>query len=149
MKKFLAALPLLALSACATMPYQPYAREVKKKPGEGGVIALKSDNRPEDRARADAMMATNCGSDATVKVNEEGETIVGEKTNLSTNHYRPATPAQQQKSGFRLGGINFSGNDNDGSSSSISETTQVKEWQIAYECVANAPVKKKKSISRN
>lgn len=120
----------LLATACATMPYEPYAREVKKKPREGGVIALRSVHRPEDRARADFLMAGNCGSDAVVKVSEEGEVVVGEKTNSSSNRRRE----EEMGSGFRIGGIAFASAVPGENTNTQSETTQVKEWQISYEC---------------
>ncbi|RZA08271.1 MAG: hypothetical protein EOP11_05315 [Proteobacteria bacterium] len=143
MKKILVLALALLSTACATMPYQPYAREVKKKPGQGGLIALKTEHRPEDRARAESLMASNCGSDAIVKVTEEGEAVVGEKTNLSQNRYHD----QKEATGFRLGGINFSNGSSrpEENTNSVTETIQLKEWQINYECAAiAAPVKKSK-----
>lgn len=142
MKKLLVLGLALLVSGCATMPYQPYAREVKKKPGQGGLIALKTEHRPEDRARAESLMASNCGGDSIVKVLEEGEQVVGEKTNTSQNRYQE----QRQASGFSLGGIKFSNGQTrpEENTNSSSETVQLKEWQINYECVANeAPVMKK------
>jgi len=148
MKKLVVLGLALLVSGCATMPYQPYAREVKKKPMQGGLIALKTDHRPEDRARAESLMAANCGSDAIVKVTEEGEAVVGEKTNLSQNRYHE----QREATGFNLGGIKFTNGATrpEENTNSVTETVQLKEWQINYECVANeAPVKKtKKGASR-
>lgn len=140
MKKLVVLCLAALVSGCATMPYQPYAREVKKKPNEGGLIALKTEHRPEDRARADSMMAANCGSDAIVKVTEEGEAVVGEKTNTSQNKYQ-----ENRDTGFKLGGINFvNGTRPEENTNSVSETVQLKEWHINYTCVANAPAPKKK-----
>jgi hypothetical protein len=133
------------------MPYQPYAREVKRKPNEGGVIALKSEHRPEDRQRADSMMASNCGSNSIVKVSEEGEVAVGEKTKSNSNKVQDNGSVG---SGFSLGGLHFgSANPRPGENTdTTTETVQVKEWQIAYNCVAiNAPeaiAPSKKGISR-
>ena len=44
------AFSILVMAGCQTMPYQPYAREVKRQPGNGGEIALKQEHRDEDRA---------------------------------------------------------------------------------------------------
>lgn len=150
MKKIALVLVASFVSACASMPYQPYAREVKKKPNEGGVIALKTEHRPEDRQRADSLMAANCGSDAIVKVQEEGEVAVGEKTKSNSNKVQENQPA----SGFSIGGLRFGSNETrpGENTDTTTETVQVKEWQIAYNCVAikapevNAP--SKKGISR-
>ena len=141
MKKLVVLCLAALVSGCATLPYQPYAREVKKKPSEGGLIALKTEHRPEDRARADSLMAANCGSDAIVKVKEEGEAVVGEKTNTSQNKYQ-----ENRDTGFKLGGITFAngGTRPEENTNSVSETVQLKEWHISYECVANAPAPKKK-----
>lgn len=137
MKKILAVFVALAVTGCATVPYQPYAREVKKKPREGGVIALKTEHRPEDRVRADYLMSQNCGTDYTVKVNEEGEVVTGEKTRTAQNKYQ-----ENREQGFRLGGMQFGTGQTrpEENTNSVSETEQVKEWQIAYTCLANAPV---------
>ncbi len=150
--KFVLLLPVIVLiSACASMPYEPYAREVKKKPRSGGVIALKPTHRPEDRARADFLMAANCGSDATANVAEEGEVVVGQKTDANSNTNK--REGQSPKEAFRLAGISFtSGGTPPGEETTTStETTQLKEWQIAYSCEANnrLPANSKKKISRN
>ncbi len=151
MKKLVLVLAALMVSACATMPYQPYAREVKKKPNESGVIALKTEHRPEDRQRADYLMAANCGSEAIVKVQEEGEVAVGEKTNASSNKVQENRPAS---SGFSIGGLQFGSTESrpGENTNTTTETVQVKEWQIAYTCVAmKAPesvAPAKKNISR-
>ena len=47
-------------SSCVTVPYRPQAREVKKLPGKGGIVALKSNHREEDRAFAEQKMENNC-----------------------------------------------------------------------------------------
>jgi hypothetical protein len=130
---------VLFMTACQTMPYQPYAREVKKKPSEGGVIALKTEHRPEDRQKAEQLMTTNCGS-AQVKVTEEGEVVVGQKTNSNASSY-----ADKKDESVNVGGLSFlTGNQkNTVDTNSSSETTQLKEWQIVYNCVAESGTKKK------
>ena len=146
MKKLLVAVAFLVVG-CATVPYQPYAREVKKKPREGGIIALKTEHRPEDRVRADYLMAQNCSTDHTVKVNEEGEVVTGAKTRTAQNKYN-----ENREQGFRIGGMQFGTGQTrpEENTNSVSETEQVKEWQISYECVANAPAPRgKKSAVRN
>jgi len=142
MKKIALLFCVTIISGCATMPYEPYAREVKKKPREGGVIALRTQHRSEDRARADTMMSANCG-ESSVSVAEEGEVVVGEKTNTSANKYQENQPA----SGFSLGGIAFgSGNTRPGENTNVeSQTSQIKEWHIAYQCMAPEGPKAKKN----
>lgn len=147
MKKLVALAPALLIVACATIPYEPYAREVKKKPREGGTIALKAEHRPEDRARAEYLMGANCGSAASVSVSEEGEVVVGEKTNSNSNRNQQS----QYDSGFSIGGVAFaSGNPRQGENTRTeSSTTQLKEWHIAYQCVADAaPARGKKPVSK-
>ena len=151
MKKILMMIVTVLVTGCATMPYQPYAREVKKKPNEGGLIALKTQHRPEDRQRADSLMAANCGSNAMVKVAEEGEVVVGEKTNSTSNKRQD----QESNSVFSLNGMSFGrGTRPVENTDTSSETVQLKEWQIAYNCEtmqAIAPTSnpvKKKTISK-
>lgn len=147
MKKLIALFALVLVTGCATAPYEPYAREVKKKPREGGTIALKAEHRPEDRARADFMMGANCGTSSTVNVTEEGEIVVGEKTNSSSNRRQN----EEYNSGFRIGGIGFaSGDGRPGDNTKTeSQTTQLREWHISYRCVADAAPRGKKPVSRN
>ena len=134
------ALIVILLGASCTM--MPYAREVKKRPQEGGVIALPTHYRPEDRAKADSLMELNCAEKAP-KVREEGEVVVGERTNSSvardTDYY------STNNSNAQWGTVHFGPTTN---TNAYSETTQVKEWQISYECVARdmtpvAPVAQK------
>lgn len=116
------------LSSCA---YVPYARESKKKPREGGVISLKPDHRPEDRQKAEAMMSSNCGSDKIVKVVEEGEVVVGERSSSNSNR----SNSMQDSGGLKFGGLRIGGYDRPTeNTNSVSETTQLREWQIAYIC---------------
>ena len=118
-------LSLVTFTACTTIPY---AREVKKKPLSGGTIALRTYHGPEDRAKADSMMQLNCGQNP-VKVLEEGEVVVGEKKHTSAES-RPSTSL------FSFG--NAQDANNGTSTYASTETTQVKEWQISYECIAKA-----------
>lgn len=137
----LLALPFLFLTACQTMPYQPYAREVKRMPGGGGEIALKIEHRDEDRAKAQMMMTSNCGS-APLKVLEEGEVVVGQTTN-STAHNAYDAGAQGTQVGTFLGmPVTSGGRDASTNTSASATTTALKEWNIKYECekvVAEGP----------
>ncbi|MBC7466489.1 MAG: hypothetical protein H7256_10900 [Bdellovibrio sp.] len=130
------------LTACQTMPYQPYARDVKKKPGQNGVIALRLDNRDEDKAKARQMMSSNCGA-AAVKVLEEGEVVVGQETKGTADTTKSkAVPGAQVGS---LWGIPLTsgGRDAQDSTQSSSVTTSVKEWQMSYECEIASTSKKR------
>lgn len=126
--------------SCQTVPYQGRAREVKKKPSEGGIIALTVDHRPEDRMKADEKMKANCGS-STVKILEEGEVAVGQTTTSNASEaYRPNT---KKKVGSIFGMPLISGQEAGTDTSTSSTTTQIKEWQISYECLSH-----KKKVSR-
>ena len=142
MKKIITLLVLAAaITSCQTMPYQPYARDVKKKPQANGVIALKLDHRDEDRAKADNMMKMNCGQ-APVKVLEEGEVIIGQEstTNANTAHHK-GEESEQVGSFFGLP-VMAGGKDPSQSTTAKVSTTSVKEWQINYECVGKKSVVK-------
>jgi len=141
-QKLMAFSILLGLVGCQTMPYQPYARDVKKKPGQSGVIALHLDNREEDKAKARQMMASNCGS-AAVKVLEEGEVVVGQETKGTSDTTKSkAVQGSQVGSLFGLP-ITSGGREAQDSTSSSSVTTSVKEWQMSYECETVAASKKR------
>lgn len=131
MKKIIGLFVSLSVVGCATLPYEPYAREVKKKPREGGLIALHTQYKPEDRQRAETLMASNCGSEATAQVAEEGEVVVGEKTNSTSNSHK----TQESDSFFSLNSMSFKQGTRPGENvNTSSETVQMKEWQISYNC---------------
>lgn len=120
------------MSACQTMPYQPYARDVKKKPQQGGVIALKTEHRAEDRAKADEMMKMTCREG--FQVTEEGEVVVGQETRSKTN-----TDNREAEKGHTVGSlfgipVTSGGRAGGTEQDSVSSTVAVKEWQIQYEC---------------
>lgn len=123
-----------AFTACQQMPYQPYARDVKKKPGQGGVIALKPVHQTEDQEKAKMMMASNCGT-AAVKVVEEGEVAVGQETRSSADTTkRPGYAGTQVGTLFGLP-VTSGGSHATDSTSGTAVTTSIKEWQISYECI--------------
>ncbi len=136
MKKYLLiALPLvLLINACQTIPYQPYARDVKKKPGQNGIVALKLDHRDEDKAKANQMMTSNCQS-AIVKILEEGEVVIGQESTTDSKTSKNA--GESSKPIGSLFGIPMSsvGTDPSEATSAKVSTSQLKEWQISYECV--------------
>lgn len=140
-KLIIAIFATLFLFGCQTMPYQPYARDVKKTPNQGGIVALKTEHRDEDRAKADMMMKKNCG-DMPVKITEEGEVAVGQTTTGNATETKDAG-SSGTKVGSLFGMPIMSGaNDPSKNTSSTSTTMAVKEWQIAYEC-GNSKTKKK------
>jgi hypothetical protein len=117
--------------SCQTVPYQGKAREVKRKPSDGGVIALDVDHRAEDRQRADEKMKSNCG-ELSVKILEEGEVVVGQTTNSTTSEDQRNDT--RRKAGNFLGMALVTGQAAGTDSQTSSTTTQLKEWQISYEC---------------
>lgn len=144
MKKFdfaLIALPLLLLAGCQTLPYQPYAREVKRLPGNGGEIALKTEHRDEDRAKAQTMMTSNCGS-APLKIVEEGEVVVGQTTNANATQTHDAGAPTTNLGTFLGMPVTSGGREASNNTATSATTTALKEWNIKYECqkiVAEAP----------
>lgn len=133
MKYYFLVVVAFFFTACQTMPYQPYARDVKRLPNQGGVIALKTEHRDEDRIKAESMMKKNCGN-AAVKIKEEGEVTVGQTTTGSAKETE-----DEGSDGVKLGSLFgmpvMSGSkDPSKNTSTSSTTTAVKEWQISYEC---------------
>jgi hypothetical protein len=117
----------ILLTGCADLfKYKPYAREVKRKSSEGGVIALKADYRDEDRALADTLMKRTCGAE-TIRVTEEGEVAVGTATSGGSSSRKG------EKSQTRFAGLNFDTSTDD-TTQSTSQTTELREWRINYEC---------------
>ncbi len=126
------AIPIsLLFLGCQTVPYQGQARDVKKKPQEGGVLALPLDPRDEDRMKAEVKMKQNC-QNMSYKIVEEGEVVIGQKTN-STG--REDNRENTQRKVGSLWGIPLVSGDSGGKNTSSSTTTEsIKEWQISYEC---------------
>lgn len=126
-------LAVWGMVACQTLPYQPYARNVKKKPDEGGVIALRAEYRDEDLNKAKSMMASNCVS-SNFKIIEEGEVIVGEKMDTQTDQsYNHGSPDRQVGSLFGVPVV--SGQSPSSQARAETTRTQLREWQISYECL--------------
>ncbi|MNT49851.1 hypothetical protein D3C72_1867280 [compost metagenome] len=124
---------LLMAAGCVSMPYQPYARDVKKKGQQGGIIALKLDHRDEDRIKAQGMMDRTCQPLA-VKVLEEGEVVVGQETKSSGNtSFNDGNKSQKVGDLFGMP-VMSGGKDPSQQVESSTSTTQIKEWQINYEC---------------
>ena len=125
------ALTISIVSGCQTIPYQGQARDVKKKPSEGGTLALPLDPRDEDRAKAELKMQQNCGA-GKYKILEEGEVVIGQKTNSDTREDN--RDRNQQKIGSVFGMPLMSGDAGGKNMSGSTTTENVKEWQISYEC---------------
>lgn len=137
----IAAFGLFAFVGCQTVPYQPYARMVKKKPGEGGVIAVTVAHQTEDMPKANEMMAANCG-EGKFKVTEEGEVVTGTTTEGSASETRDKGEKGHQVGSLFGLPITSGGREASNNTKSSSTTTSIKEWQISYECksaVASAP----------
>lgn len=131
--KILSLVLLVGVTSCQTLPYQPYARDVKKKPNQNGTIALKLEHRDEDRAKAQTMMESNCRP-SPVKILEEGEVVIGQEATTNSNTSKNAGEASQSMGSFLGIPLTSGGKDPSESTSSKVSTTQVKEWQISYEC---------------
>ena len=118
-------------TGCQTVPYQGQARDVKKKPMEGGILALPLEPRDEDRMKADLKMKQNCQNLA-VKVLEEGEVVVGQKTNSTSSENNREKSKQNYGNLFGIPVVSTNPGGKDMSSSTTTEN--IKEWQISYEC---------------
>ncbi len=129
----------ITLIGCQTVPYEGQAREVKRKPQQEGVIALPSAPRTEDRAKADVAMKSNC-SPFPVKINEEGEVVVGQevKSSASENDRKASKASIGSLFGIPLTTGTEAGKDVQSSST----TTSLKEWQISYTCETKATAKR-------
>lgn len=125
---------LVAVSSCQTLPYQPYARDVKKKPNQNGIIALKLEHRDEDRAKATTMMESNCRP-APVKVVEEGEVVIGQESKSNSDTAKHAGESSTSMGSLFGIPLTSAGKDPSESTTSTVSTSQLKEWQISYECV--------------
>lgn len=138
MKQLLALIVTLLITGCATQPYQPYARDVKKKPGVEGIIAIKREYKPEDRTLADSMMTQNC-SGKPFTVVEEGEIQVGSATSVNGQ-----ARAEKENNGVNFGGFKYltGGQTDVQNTNSTSETVALKEWHINYKCQTETKKKK-------
>ncbi len=126
----------LLVTACQTVPYQGSARDVKRKPGVGGTIAVPLNPQQADRDRATEHMISNCGN-GNYKITDEGEVVVGETTQSDQrNSYRDNN---QQQTGSFLGMPVYSGDAGGVDTHATQTRTQMKEWQLGYEC-NGAPV---------
>lgn len=125
------------ISSCQTMPYRPYAREVKKKPKQNGVIALKPNYNEEDKNKAMMLMQSNCAPQ-TYNILEEGETVIGQEAVTNSNTSKNSgSPSAQVGSLFGIP-VRSGGEDPSEKTSSTVTTNHVKEWQIVYECKIEA-----------
>lgn len=119
---------LMLLNSCAgMMKYHPYARNVKRKPGSSGIVALKLNHRQEDRDYSETLMKGNCG-EKKIKILDEGEVVIGTVTNSNSQSRKGGET--QMGSLFGLPVTSTTPN----STSQSTTTTQKKEWQIKYTC---------------
>lgn len=123
------------IQGCQTVPYQGQARDVKRKPNAEGVISIAMDHRPEDRAKAEEKMKSNCGN-YPVEVLEEGEVAVGQS--VSTTGRETDRASTKRQVGSLFGVPLVSGEEAGRDSSTNSVTTAVKEWHITYKCNTKA-----------
>jgi hypothetical protein len=120
----------LGLSACQSW-YVPQARDVKRKAKIGGVIAMPVSYRPEDRQKAEGLMKQTCAPLAVI-ISEEGEAVVGQETKSSGSETKQDDT--RRKSGQFLGMNLMTGSNSGTESQQSSVTTQLKEWQLTYNC---------------
>lgn len=133
MLKKIILMSVIPLASCQMFQYQPYAKDVKKKPNQGGVVAMRSGFRDEDRMKAESMMQRNC-SPLRYVILEEGETVIGQSTSTSGNESYDEG-AEGKKVGSFLGAPIMSGaKDPSKSMNSQSTVTNLTEWQIQYKC---------------
>lgn len=125
------------LAGCQTMPYKPYARNVKMEPEAGGIVALKLEHQDEDRQKAQSMMAQNCAGQA-VKVLEEGEQVIGTETSSKETNEAGSQGTQVGS----LFGIPVTSGSKEASKNTATTTVNKKEWQIRYKCIASSGSKK-------
>lgn len=141
MKKLvLATLCACLFSACQTV-YVPKAREVKKKPRSNGIIAMPTSYRPEDRQRAEELMKQNC-SPLSVSIVDEGEAVVGQETKSNMNTTNRDDSRSNVGNLFGIPVVAGSAGGTDSQASSV--TTQIKEWQVSYNCEAEKSAKAKR-----
>lgn len=131
--KILGVAAIFLTAGCVSMPYQPYARDIKKKAQQGGIVALKIDYRDEDRSKAQSMMERTC-QPLLVKVLEEEEVVVGQETKVKGNtSYSDGNKGEKVGDLFGMPLMSGKKDPNQVTESSAS-TVQLKEWQISYEC---------------
>lgn len=128
--KFFVLIGLLILTGCQTV-YVPQARDVKRKPQAGGIIALKTEHRDEDRQKAEMMMQSNC-KPKRFTILEEGEVITGQETKTSGNETN--RDDNRHPAGSLFGIPVMAGQAGGKETQSSAVTTQLKEWQISYSC---------------
>lgn len=142
---YLALVGMAALVGCQTLPYQGEARNVKRKPQESGIIALKENHRPEDRQKADEYMKNNCAP-YPFKVVEEGEAVIGQAT--TSNERQNNRKASETQVGSLFGIPVISGDQGGKDTQTSSTVTQLREWQIQYSCEKNVATAPKKTIKK-
>lgn len=143
MKFFAFLISLILLSGCQMLEYKGQARDVKRRGGQGGILALPHSPRAEDQKIAEEKMRSACGA-LPYRILEEGEVVVGSKSVQSSK----ATNRDDTRrdAGTFLGMPVTSGEASGIETQTSSTTESVKEWQIQYECVIpplTPPSKKK------
>ena len=128
---------LILMSGCQMLEYKGQARDVKKRSGQGGVLALPLNPRAEDQKVAEERMRAACGSQ-TYRVLEEGEVVIGTK---STQSARATMRDDTRRNEGQFLGMQLTSGEAGGTDTQTTSSTEsVKEWQITYECVTQKPV---------
>ncbi len=143
MKNFFFSLSILSFLCACQMAYVPQARDIKRKPKNSGVIGIPVSHRAEDRQKADDLMKQNCAP-LGFNVVDEGETVIGQETKSSASETNRDDTRRNEGSFLGMNLISGSASGKETSQSSV--TTQLKEWQISYNCetVAQTPTTTKK-----
>ncbi|MEZ0390655.1 MAG: hypothetical protein ACAH59_00465 [Pseudobdellovibrionaceae bacterium] len=142
MKKSIFSLMIISQLCACQMAYVPQARDVKKKPRNSGIIGIPVTQRAEDRQKAEELMKTNCAPQA-FSVVDEGEIVVGQETKSSANEINRDDTRRNE--GTLMGMSLISGSDSGKETSQSSVTTQLKEWQISYNCASEKQNQAKKT----
>ena len=133
---------IVIFGGCQTVPYQGQAHDIKRKPAEEGVIGIPVNFKDEDRAKAELKMKSNCG-ELPYKITEEGEVAIGQETKSSGKE----TDRSSTEHATKLFGLNMVTGEAAGKNHESSQVvTSVKEWQIAYRCLASAADAGKKKV---
>lgn len=135
MKNRLFTLCLFSTLCACQMAYVPQARNISRKPRNSGVIGIPVSHRPEDRQKADELMKQNCAPQP-FNVVDEGETVIGQETKSTASESNRDDTRRNEGNLFGMNFISGTAGGKDTSQSSV--TTQLKEWQISYNCEAAA-----------
>lgn len=117
---------ILAVSACAHWDFTS-AKSITVKPGKGGVLTLSPQSDPKARAKAQAIMNDTCQGKRP-EITEEGETVVGSRTTANAREEGGHAAAQPSRGKWVAAARPTR------ETSETSESRNITEWRITYEC---------------